>query len=484
MRSVSLLLLELSVSALSWHHGMTESLVMPFPAEKFGHGIMDLGDYAPGDPIPTSFTGVVEAQVQGKTIRHEGHGLANKVFNVPMPTGATFRIGSNSKLFVTVALYQLQEQGLINISKPVSSYLDAADFAKFGHKNVSTWCPRVYNKPDGPCTSPTVEQLLSMGSGIVDVTNCDYPEGSPFLQYCWRDDKENTFKKPFLQLVDGEYGGDMATVIGNFILNPLSETPGSAYHYTNSNFVLASYLVEKYTNMGLGEYLHEHVFKPLQLNATYLDNLGPQYSMSNYPQLANEYVDFFDHSQNGAYIDSGIAPIEFSPGSVSGAGGMFSTTNDMLAWYSALFNPAMQTDPTVKNVLSLESVKDIMRPRMQVNPADPNTFYAQGTVVQLYDKTSGWPGIIIYEGGCFNAWTSIVYSPGIAPAYPKQIGVAVFSTVAQVNVTSAAAYHAIATKRVGSYADLIGAIALGQNDGGAGATASRIFLELAKSGAK
>ena len=134
----SLLLLELSVSALSWHHGMTESLVMPFPAEKFGHGIMDLGDYAPGDPIPTSFTGVVEAQIQGKTIRHEGHGLANKVFNVPMPTGATFRIGSNSKLFVTVALYQLQEQGLINISESVSSYLDAADFAIYMYLASST----------------------------------------------------------------------------------------------------------------------------------------------------------------------------------------------------------------------------------------------------------------------------------------------------------------------------------------------------------
>jgi CubicO group peptidase (beta-lactamase class C family) len=359
---------------------------LSFP-QKFGHGVMDLGDYAPGDPIPASFTGVAEARVQGKTVKHEGHGLANKVFNVPMPTGATFRIGSNSKLFVTVALYQLQEQGLVNISKPVSSYLDAADFSKFGHTNVSTWCPRTENNPDGPCTSPTVEQLLSMGSGIIDVTNCGYPDGSPFLKYCWRNPETSALAagttQPFLQLIDGEYGGDIASVIGNFILNPLSDTPGSKYHYTNANFILASYLVEKYTNMGLGEYLAQHIFKPLNLSATYLDNLGPQYSMSKYSLLANEYVDFFDHSQDGAYIDSGIAPLEFSPGALSGAGGMFSTTSDMLAWYSSLFNPAMENDPTVKNVLSLQSIKAIMRPRMQVNPADPNTFYAQGTVVQV-----------------------------------------------------------------------------------------------------
>jgi hypothetical protein len=98
----------------------------------------------------------------------------------------------------------------------------------------------------------------------------------------------------------------------------------------------------------------------------------------------------------------------------------------------------------------------------------------------MYDKDRGWPGIIIYEGGCINAWTSIVYSPGIVPMLPKQVAVAVFSTVAQVNLTSAAAYRAIATTRVGTYADLISAIALGQNDGGAGATASRIFAELAE----
>jgi CubicO group peptidase (beta-lactamase class C family) len=445
-----------------------------FPsAEKFGFGIMDLGDFAPGSPIPTSFSGVAEAQVQGKTINHEGHGFANKVFEVPMPTDAMFRIGSNSKLFVTVALYQLHEQGILNVSEPVSSYLDASDFKNFGHEHIKEWCPQVYGK-SGPCSSPTIEQLLSMGSGIIDVTNCEYPKGSPFLNYCWRNGTK--FKPPFAQLIDGIYNGDMATLIGNFILNPLSDTPGSTYHYTNANFQLASYLVEKYTQMGLGQYLKQHILEPLELNTTYLDNLGPQYTISKYPKLANEYLDIFD--RNGAYVDTGIAPIEFSPGSISGAGGMFSTTHDMLAWYSKLFNPAMadkNKGPGPGLVLSLQSIKAIMKPRMQI---DPHTFYAQGTIVQLYEEASGWPGIILYEGGCINAWTAIRYSPGVAASVPKQVGVAVFSAVGQLNVTSADAYHALATKRVGSFNDLVSAIALGRNDGAAGATADRIFLEL------
>jgi hypothetical protein len=96
---------------------------------------------------------------------------------------------------------------------------------------------------------------------------------------------------------------------------------------------------------------------------------------------------------------------------------------------------------------------------------DPHTFYAQWTIVRLYEEASGWPGITLYEGGCINAWTAIRCSPGVAASVPKQVGVAVFSAVGQLNVTSADAYHALATKRVGSFNDLVSAIALGRNDG-------------------
>lgn len=132
-------------------------------------------------PLPTAFTGSARVLKANKELLLEGNGLANKFLGVDMPADALFRIGSNSKLFVTVALYQLQERGVLSISDPVSKHLDAADFAAFGWPNVTEWCPRL--SPASPCQSPTIEQLLSMGSGLIDVTNCNYPAGSPFLNY-------------------------------------------------------------------------------------------------------------------------------------------------------------------------------------------------------------------------------------------------------------------------------------------------------------
>ena len=181
------------------------------------------------------------------------------------------------------------------------------------------------------------------------------------------------------------------------------------------------------------------------------------------------YLDFYDNDNHAAYIDSATRTSEFAPGSLSGAGGMFSSTADMIQWYSTLFS----ADPVV---LSLESVKQIMKPHMLT---DTNgTYYAQGTMVQAYNKTTGWPRVVMYEGSSFGMWTAIKFAPEL------NITVTAFSSVAHVNVTSAAEYHAIASARTGSLSDWLAKITVGQDDGGAGSCASAIFSELVKNGTK
>lgn len=55
-----------------------------------------------------------------------------------------FPIGSNTKLFTAVALWQLHRQGKVNMFDPVTEYLDPADF---GLKE--RWCPRLSNVTSG-----------------------------------------------------------------------------------------------------------------------------------------------------------------------------------------------------------------------------------------------------------------------------------------------------------------------------------------------
>ena len=59
-----------------------------------------------------------------------------------------FGDGGNSKFFAAVAIYQLQEQGKLNVSAPVTDIFDATDYAKFGRPNATTWCPPLASDPE------------------------------------------------------------------------------------------------------------------------------------------------------------------------------------------------------------------------------------------------------------------------------------------------------------------------------------------------
>lgn len=185
---------------------------------------------------------------------------------------------------------------------------------------------------------------------------------------------------------------------------------------------------------------------------------------SQYTRLPDVYVDVFDHSAGGAYVDSGRAPFEFAPGSISGAGGMFSTVHDMTEWYSTLFSDAPK-------VLQPGSVLDIMKPRMKMDDQGLE-YYAQGVVVAGFNATTGWPKVILYEGGTFYMSTAMLYAPR-----PVDLAVAAFSSVKRLNVTSAAAYRSLVTSRVGTLNQLLANITLGADDGGAGKLGNELFLQ-------
>lgn len=134
-------------------------------------------------------------------------GKASYELNVPMRANMSFPIGSNTKLFTGIAVWQLHKQGKLSVYDPVSKYVKPSDFGLNG-----TWCPRLTNvtsgeqqdessvvwfcapgrsqamggaaAASGPCEVPLVHHLLSMGSGLYDILNCAYLPNSPQLQFC------------------------------------------------------------------------------------------------------------------------------------------------------------------------------------------------------------------------------------------------------------------------------------------------------------
>jgi CubicO group peptidase (beta-lactamase class C family) len=112
----------------------------------------------PSDPY---FTNGVQQVWQEDTLRfEEGFGYMSRTYSVAMSLDSRFRVGSNTKLFTAVSIYQLHERGLLNVSHNVAQYLDAADFQAFGF-NQTTWCPSLYGG-NGSCEIITFVQLMSM----------------------------------------------------------------------------------------------------------------------------------------------------------------------------------------------------------------------------------------------------------------------------------------------------------------------------------
>jgi len=60
----------------------------------------------------------------GKIVLHEGLGLANIEHGIPVTNDTVFQINSVIKAFTGVAIMQLVESGKLDLSAPISRYLD------------------------------------------------------------------------------------------------------------------------------------------------------------------------------------------------------------------------------------------------------------------------------------------------------------------------------------------------------------------------
>lgn len=336
---------------------------------------------------------VVAVSINGKPAFTDAVGLASEELSVPLSPSSLFPIGSNSKLFVSVALYQLQERGLVNLSHAINDVLGPDDFANFGFPNQTRWCPRLaHASPTSPCENVTYVQLLYMGSGIGDALNCDNvaPED------CHQSANDVAI-----------YHGSIGAHVGSFINAPLAFTPGTNYSYANPNFVLASYLVEKISGESLETYMQTHIFDKVGLTETVYDPYSGLFHVQR--NYVEQYVDYYVAREDNAsgtftpteYLATGTCSPYMNSGAVSGAGGLRSTVGDMHKWFTDLFHNHGRSS----KVLTEASIRAIVHTR---NPISRG--YAQGVGVTYVDGDDNWPSRLDYTGGVKCALTSIQMS--------------------------------------------------------------------------
>jgi CubicO group peptidase (beta-lactamase class C family) len=127
-------------------------------------------------------------------------------------------------------------------------------------------------------------------------------------------------------------------VIALFKDKPLDFPPGAKYAYSNSNYNLLAYIIEKVSGMRYGEFLLKSFFQPLSINMTG-DHQDPQQLI---PERAAGYVPIgYDQLGNAPYLDWSIK---------TGNGSLYSTTHDLLKWDQALYGTTVLKTETINKM--------------------------------------------------------------------------------------------------------------------------------------
>ncbi|KAL3658886.1 hypothetical protein V7S43_016029 [Phytophthora oleae] len=361
-----------------------------------------------------NFSGVVRLSHNGQKKLQQAMGMANVPFKQPMEEHSVFPMGAHVQLLTAVAMYQLQEKGVVQLHKPVDEYWTVKDWREFGaQKNQTTWCPRVAGK--GECEQVTFQHLLYMGSGIQKAR---------------------------------ETVGSLGLQVGEFIDAPLTFKPGTSYEYVEENYVLLAYMVEKLSGLSFGEYLKKHIFQALGLKLTTFDPYAGAVKVRH--GLVDQYVQFYAHRQpnvseseaSDSSTGTEVVPEKHlhhvSTGSCAiyqtlenSLHGLQSTGKDMHKIYTDLFHARGRHS----KLLTLESIAQIVRTRNPVYPA-----FGQGIGVDFEEaKDDDWPAKIAF---CGNTACSTTCMAMQMPAANMSIVSSAFTNDVRLYFPSVDAFHA------------------------------------------
>lgn len=152
-----------------------------------------------------------------------GESFAGRPINADM----VFGIGSVTKTLTATTLMRMQEDGLIDLDDP-----------------ISTWIP------SNPNIDPsiTVRQLLGHRSGLADYSMAQEYRSAVLAN-------TNRIFKPEDLL--------------EFIKEPLAKR-GTVFNYCNTNYLLAGMIISKITGQGAGDAYRKYIFDGLQMDSTYM----------------------------------------------------------------------------------------------------------------------------------------------------------------------------------------------------------------------
>jgi D-alanyl-D-alanine carboxypeptidase len=243
-------------------------------------------------------------------------------------TDMLFSIGSNTKTFTAAAILKLQEKGLLHINDTIGKWF----------KNIKYIDGKI-----------TIRQLLNHTSGM------GYYDSSALFQ--------NAIFSNFQKIwADAEFYP---------FLVPAHFKPGTKWDYSNTNFVLLGFIINKVTGRPVKDVMREFIFTPAGLTKTFY---------FPFEKAQGVLPHFWSSAVSGNFEDITVVH-NYSPNAYHSLGGgadgcILSTAGDNTKFWFALFNGKIIT----KNSLEL---------MQQFIPESATSNYGYGLGLERYTNING-----------------------------------------------------------------------------------------------
>jgi len=231
---------------------------------------------------------------KGKPIYQHSIGFADVPSKQNANKDTQYRIGSITKVFTSVMIFQLIDEGKLSLDT-----------------TLATFYPNV-KKAD----EITISMLLNHKSGIHNFTNI--PE---YLEY----------------MTEPKTKAELANIIESM---ESDFAPNSRASYSNSGYVLLGFIVEDITNDSYAQQLQKRICRKLGLSKTVYGS-----AINTKDNQANSYV----------YGTSGWSPATMTDMSIPyGAGAIISTPTEVAVFFSNLFNGKLISAASLTKMKEIE----------------------------------------------------------------------------------------------------------------------------------
>ncbi|GGG96772.1 D-Ala-D-Ala carboxypeptidase [Polaribacter pacificus] len=244
--------------------------------------------------------GTVSIFENGKETYQKSIGFMNVQSKKRANAATKFRIGSISKTFTAAVILQLMDEGKLQLSTLLEEYL-----------------PEIPN-----AHKITVEDLLRHQSGLVNITN--------------NEDIRTWITKPQTR----------KQMLDRFVKNGTEFEPKEKSSYSNTNFILLSYIAEDIDQKPFANIIDSRIVKPLQLKRT---EFGKPIKPTK-----NEALAYYFENNQWNFID-----MQTNMSAPMGAGAIVSTATEVNIFYTNLFLGQLSSAASLKKLMTIEKGKGL-----------------------------------------------------------------------------------------------------------------------------